>query len=73
MTPDEIRREVARVRWFHRIDLGGGIVTPGDDEVLYVLSGTGRATIGGDAADLTAGTAAYVASGTPWPLAAIHA
>jgi len=41
-------------------------VTPGDDEVLYVLSGTGRATIGGDAADLAAGTAAYVASGTPW-------
>jgi tRNA (mo5U34)-methyltransferase len=31
MTPDELRAEVARIRWFHRIDLGHGIVTPGED------------------------------------------
>jgi mannose-6-phosphate isomerase-like protein (cupin superfamily) len=37
-----------------------------EDEVLYVLSGTGRARIGGDPADLTPGTAAYIAAGTSW-------
>jgi mannose-6-phosphate isomerase-like protein (cupin superfamily) len=36
------------------------------DEVLYVLAGSGRATIGGDPADLTQGTAAYVARGNHW-------
>ena len=28
---DELRREIAAIRWFHQIDLGGGIVTPGHD------------------------------------------
>jgi tRNA (mo5U34)-methyltransferase len=28
---DELRREVASIRWFHQIDLGDGIVTPGHD------------------------------------------
>jgi mannose-6-phosphate isomerase-like protein (cupin superfamily) len=37
-----------------------------DDEVLYVLSGSGRARIGGEPADLTPGTAAFVAHGSPW-------
>jgi mannose-6-phosphate isomerase-like protein (cupin superfamily) len=37
-----------------------------DDEVLYVLSGSGAAELGGERADLTAGTAAYVRRGTPW-------
>ena len=27
----ELRREVAAIRWFHTIDLGNGIVTPGED------------------------------------------
>lgn len=36
------------------------------DEVLYVLSGSGAATIGGERADLAPGTAAYVARGTTW-------
>jgi quercetin dioxygenase-like cupin family protein len=36
------------------------------DEVLYVLSGSGSATIGGDAVELAPGTAAYVARGTAW-------
>jgi mannose-6-phosphate isomerase-like protein (cupin superfamily) len=39
-----------------------------DDEVLYVLAGSGRATIGGEPAALEPGTAAYVARGVPWRL-----
>jgi len=41
MTPDEILREVARVRWFHRIDLGNGIVTPGEDNTPEKLATLG--------------------------------
>ena len=37
-----------------------------DDEVLYVLSGTGRATIAGEQTDLSVGTAVFVASGSSW-------
>jgi mannose-6-phosphate isomerase-like protein (cupin superfamily) len=37
-----------------------------DDEVLYVLAGRGVAEIGGERAELEAGTAAYVRHGTPW-------
>jgi mannose-6-phosphate isomerase-like protein (cupin superfamily) len=37
-----------------------------DDEVLYVLSGSGAVTIGGDRAELSEGMAAYVARGTAW-------
>lgn len=40
----------------------------GRDEVLYVLSGSGAATIGGQRADLATGTAAYVARGTTWQI-----
>jgi mannose-6-phosphate isomerase-like protein (cupin superfamily) len=36
------------------------------DEVLYVLAGTGSATIAGDAVELKPGTAAYVARGNAW-------
>ena len=28
---DELRRQVEQVNWFHQIDLGNGIVTPGPD------------------------------------------
>jgi tRNA (mo5U34)-methyltransferase len=31
MTPDEVRAKVAELRWHHSIDLGHGIVTPGQD------------------------------------------
>lgn len=31
MSPEDVRAEVARVPWFHQIDLGNGIVTPGVD------------------------------------------
>jgi mannose-6-phosphate isomerase-like protein (cupin superfamily) len=41
-----------------------------DDEVLYVLQGSGTAVIGGDRADLSPGTAAFVARGTPWHIEA---
>jgi mannose-6-phosphate isomerase-like protein (cupin superfamily) len=37
-----------------------------DDEVLYVLAGSGAAEIGGERAELTSGTAAYVRRGTEW-------
>src|SRR6266446_9050637 len=37
-----------------------------EDEVLYVLSGTGSAHIGGEPAELAPGTAAFVARGSAW-------
>jgi mannose-6-phosphate isomerase-like protein (cupin superfamily) len=37
-----------------------------DDEILYVLGGRGRATVGGEEAELATGTAVYVAAGTEW-------
>jgi quercetin dioxygenase-like cupin family protein len=37
-----------------------------DDELLYVLAGTGVAEIGGERAELTRGTAVHVARGTSW-------
>jgi quercetin dioxygenase-like cupin family protein len=37
-----------------------------DDEVLYVLSGGGSASLGGERTELSPGTAAYVARGTAW-------
>jgi mannose-6-phosphate isomerase-like protein (cupin superfamily) len=36
------------------------------DEVLYVLEGSGTATVGGEAHALEPGTGAFVARGTPW-------
>ena len=37
-----------------------------EDEVLYVLRGSGTATIGDESASLAEGTAAYVSRSTPW-------
>jgi mannose-6-phosphate isomerase-like protein (cupin superfamily) len=37
-----------------------------DDELLYVLGGSGIAEIGGERAELAVGTSAYVRRGTPW-------
>jgi tRNA (mo5U34)-methyltransferase len=31
MTPEEIKEQVAKITWHHSIDLGHGIVTPGQD------------------------------------------
>ena len=40
-----------------------------DDELLYVLGGTGVAEIAGERAELAPGTAAYVRRGTAWRIA----
>ena len=40
------------------------------DEVLYVLDGTGTATVGGEAQELGPGTGVFVAHGTPWRVGA---
>lgn len=40
-TPDQLRREVAGIRWFHRIDLGNGLVTPGEDNTPEKLKTLG--------------------------------
>jgi len=32
MQIDELRRRVAKIKWFHSIDLGNGVVTPGLDK-----------------------------------------
>lgn len=37
-----------------------------DDEVLFVLSGHGTASIGGEETELSPGSAAWIAAGTPW-------
>ena len=37
-----------------------------DDEVLYVLDGTGAATVGGERVELAPGTAVYCAAQTTW-------
>jgi mannose-6-phosphate isomerase-like protein (cupin superfamily) len=39
---------------------------PAEDEVLYVLSGSGSATIDGEPAALSEGTGVYVARGASW-------
>jgi mannose-6-phosphate isomerase-like protein (cupin superfamily) len=36
------------------------------DELLYVLRGSGSATVAGEPVELAPGTAAYVAAGSPW-------
>lgn len=41
MTADEIRREVSKISWFHTIDLGRGIVTPGLDATPNKLQAIG--------------------------------
>ncbi|HVS85617.1 MAG TPA: cupin domain-containing protein [Gaiellaceae bacterium] len=47
---------------------GGGAERRDDerDEVLYVLAGSGAATVGRELYELAPGTAVFVAAGTPW-------
>jgi mannose-6-phosphate isomerase-like protein (cupin superfamily) len=40
----------------------------GEDEVLYVLAGSGRATIAGQPTSLSVGTAVFVAAGSSWQI-----
>jgi mannose-6-phosphate isomerase-like protein (cupin superfamily) len=52
-----------------RFDAASAVhANPVQDEVLYVLSGTGTARIAGDDAALEPGTAVYVARGTGWQI-----
>lgn len=41
MTSDELKSAVAQIRWFHTIDLGDGIVTPGMGGNLVTLGRLG--------------------------------
>ena len=41
MNIDELRKEVAKTTWWHTIDLGHGIVTPGTDNSSYKLRNLG--------------------------------
>jgi tRNA (mo5U34)-methyltransferase len=41
MDTDDLRREVAQIPWFHRIDLGNGIVTPGVTDNVRTLGRLG--------------------------------
>src|SRR5437867_97461 len=41
MNIDELRKEVAKTTWWHTIDLGHGIVTPGTDNSSYKLKNLG--------------------------------
>ena len=53
-----------------RPDAGGSARVDDDrDEVLYVLSGRGRATVGGERHDLESGNAVFVGRGTAWSVA----
>ena len=38
MAPEELRKQVEAIRWFHRIDLGHGVVTPGLDDTPAKLA-----------------------------------
>ncbi|HET9849710.1 MAG TPA: DUF1698 domain-containing protein [Candidatus Dormibacteraeota bacterium] len=41
MASDQLRAAVNRIKWFHRIDLGHGITTPGDDDTPAKLATLG--------------------------------
>ncbi len=49
--------------------VAGEHLEPDCDEVLYILDGSGSATIDGHRHELGAGTALFVACGTPWSAA----
>ena len=38
MTPDELKSQVATIKWHHSIDLGQGVVTPGQDNSTKKLA-----------------------------------
>jgi len=37
-SPESIAKRIRAIRWFHRIDLGQGVVTPGDDDSAKKLA-----------------------------------
>jgi tRNA (mo5U34)-methyltransferase len=38
LTPDEIRRRISEYEWYHTIDLGHGIVTPGQYDLAPIIN-----------------------------------
>ncbi|MFT5121946.1 MAG: tRNA (mo5U34)-methyltransferase [Kiritimatiellia bacterium] len=44
MPPEELKQRVDQIDWFHTIDLGGGIVTPGKDDTPAKLQTLGLPT-----------------------------
>lgn len=40
--PEEVRRRIESLSWFHRLDLGNGIVTPGVDAEAHIKVGMAR-------------------------------
>ncbi len=51
-----------------RFDAPSGRDPSAEDEVAYVLAGRGSVTIGGEHAELAAGTAVFAAAGTAWSI-----
>ena len=51
------------------LPLNGDLGDEGSDEVLYVLDGSGRVSIGGEEHAVHAGVALFVSRGTPWSAA----
>ncbi|MGH2936059.1 MAG: cupin domain-containing protein [Gaiellaceae bacterium] len=49
-----------------RFDCPGEASRPSDDELVYVLAGSGRGSLEGESVELHAGTAIYIAAGTKW-------
>lgn len=35
MNAEELKAQVAKIKWWHRIDLGHNIITPGFDDVSW--------------------------------------
>ncbi len=58
--------DVFEQRLLRFVGSGGERRDDARDEVLYVLEGTGSATVGRELHELAAGTGLFVARGTPW-------
>ena len=41
MISSELRREVENIKWWHKIDLGNGVITPGRDNTPEKLKRMG--------------------------------
>ena len=41
MNPDKLKQEIAKYKWFHTIDFGNGVVTPGIDDTPLKLKSIG--------------------------------
>jgi len=41
MNIDELKKEVSKIRWWHKIDLGNGMITPGSQDTLGKLKKLG--------------------------------